>query len=297
MLEDRVDVAAERRHPGDRLALEQDLAGRRLLEPGDHPEGRRLAAARRPEEAVELAPGDPQGHLVDRDDVAEALGHLEDLDVRRRDRPPTPPSRSVGSSGRDRGAGCGDRWVAGGHGCGQRRPRGWDAERLGTLHPPRTGQRMVRAAGASVKGRCARRAPRPWAPPSGCRRRPVRVDPAVPRMAGDVCRDHGRRRRHPPLAAVLARAPQAVPRAVPGRDALPEDRPPACSGLSSTSTSRMSRSWPPVATQRSPASSARASSVARGARRPEHGRRGRAGDARHRSRPRTRSWSCCRPTT
>ena len=51
MLEDRVDVAPVRRHAGDRLAGEEDLALGRLLEPGDHPQGRRLAAARRPEEA------------------------------------------------------------------------------------------------------------------------------------------------------------------------------------------------------------------------------------------------------
>ena len=60
VLEDRVDVAPVRRHAGDRLAGEQDLALGRLLEAGDHPEGRRLAAAGRPEDRVELAVRDPQ---------------------------------------------------------------------------------------------------------------------------------------------------------------------------------------------------------------------------------------------
>jgi hypothetical protein len=48
VLEDGVDVALVRRHAGDRLAGEQDLALGRLLEAGDHAQGRRLAAARRP---------------------------------------------------------------------------------------------------------------------------------------------------------------------------------------------------------------------------------------------------------
>jgi len=82
VLEDRVDVAAVGRDAGNRLAGEQDLAGGRLFEPGDHPEGRRLAAAGRPEEAVEGATGDSKGHPVDGRDIAEDLCDVDDLDIR-----------------------------------------------------------------------------------------------------------------------------------------------------------------------------------------------------------------------
>ena len=83
MLEDRVDVALVRRDAGDRLAGEEDLALGRLLEAGDHPQGRRLAAAGRAEQAVERAAAAiVQRHPVDRDDVAEALRDVDDLDVR-----------------------------------------------------------------------------------------------------------------------------------------------------------------------------------------------------------------------
>ncbi len=81
VLEDRVDVAPVRRDAGDRLAGEEDLALGRLLEAGDHPQRRGLAAARRAEERVELAAGDPQVHPVDGGDVAEPLRDPEDLDV------------------------------------------------------------------------------------------------------------------------------------------------------------------------------------------------------------------------
>ena len=55
--------------PAIGCAGEEDLALGRLLEAGDHPQGRRLAAARRPEERVERAAGDREVHVVDRDDV------------------------------------------------------------------------------------------------------------------------------------------------------------------------------------------------------------------------------------
>src|SRR4029077_13410494 len=55
VLEDRVDVAAIRRHAGDGLPGEQDLAAGRLLEARDHPECRGLAAARWAEERIEGA--------------------------------------------------------------------------------------------------------------------------------------------------------------------------------------------------------------------------------------------------
>src|SRR5688572_1023056 len=49
------------------------MAMSRFFEPGDHPEGRALAAARRPEEHQELLVGDLEREIVDRDDVTEAL--------------------------------------------------------------------------------------------------------------------------------------------------------------------------------------------------------------------------------
>ena len=84
VLEDRVHVAPVGRDAGDGLAGEVDLARGRLLEAGDHAQGRGLAAARRPEERVERPARDRQAHRVDRDDVPEPLGHVHDLDVRRR---------------------------------------------------------------------------------------------------------------------------------------------------------------------------------------------------------------------
>ena len=46
-LEDRVDVALVRRRAGDVLAADEDRAGRRVAEAGDHPQRGGLAAARR----------------------------------------------------------------------------------------------------------------------------------------------------------------------------------------------------------------------------------------------------------
>ena len=53
---------------GDVLAAEQDLAAGRQFEPGDHPQRRRLAAARRPEHDEELAVGDGEIGVLHRDE-------------------------------------------------------------------------------------------------------------------------------------------------------------------------------------------------------------------------------------
>ena len=55
--------------------------GGRLLEPADHPQGRRLAAARRAEEAEELAVAHLEVDVVDGEHVAERLRHLDEPDV------------------------------------------------------------------------------------------------------------------------------------------------------------------------------------------------------------------------
>ena len=57
VLEDAVDVALVRRRLGDVGAVQEDLAGGRLLEAGDHAQGRGLPAAGRPEQREELAAG------------------------------------------------------------------------------------------------------------------------------------------------------------------------------------------------------------------------------------------------
>ena len=52
-----------------------------LLEAGDDPQRRRLARARRAEQREELAVGDRQVDVVDRDDVAVGLPDSGDADV------------------------------------------------------------------------------------------------------------------------------------------------------------------------------------------------------------------------
>ena len=71
VLEDRVDVAVERRDRGHVLAVEQDPAGGRQLEAGDHPQGRRLARAGRTEHREELAVGTSRSIPSTATDVAE----------------------------------------------------------------------------------------------------------------------------------------------------------------------------------------------------------------------------------
>jgi hypothetical protein len=50
------------------------------FETADHAQGRRLAAARRPEHGHELAFPDLEAHIVDRDDAREDLGEIMDFD-------------------------------------------------------------------------------------------------------------------------------------------------------------------------------------------------------------------------
>src|SRR5262249_40176444 len=69
------------RHRGDVFAVEQDLAGGRALEAGDHPQRRRLAAARRTEQREEFARVDEGVDAVDRDRLVEALGQRAELNL------------------------------------------------------------------------------------------------------------------------------------------------------------------------------------------------------------------------
>ena len=72
-LEHEADVPRPRRDVRDVLVVEPDAAGARLDQPREHPQGRRLAAARRPEQRDELAVGDVEVELVDGDRRAVAL--------------------------------------------------------------------------------------------------------------------------------------------------------------------------------------------------------------------------------
>ena len=82
VLEHGVDVALVRWHPRDVDPLEPDRAFGRSLETRDHPQRGRLPAAGRAEQREELARGDGEVRLGDRDVVREALRDVVDLDDR-----------------------------------------------------------------------------------------------------------------------------------------------------------------------------------------------------------------------
>ena len=71
---------------GGRLAVDPDVAGRRLDEVGDQPQQRRLAAPRRPDQADELAGRDGEVDVDERVDLAGRAG-VEHLAGARRPRP------------------------------------------------------------------------------------------------------------------------------------------------------------------------------------------------------------------
>src|SRR5262245_8717999 len=77
-LEHESDVALRGTPKGHVLAIEEDLAGSRQLESGDHPERRRLAAAGWAEKAEERAVGNGEARLLHGGEVAEHLAKLLD---------------------------------------------------------------------------------------------------------------------------------------------------------------------------------------------------------------------------
>ena len=79
-LEDRVDLALVGRQVGDVLAVEQDPPLVGLLEPGQDPQQRRLAAARGAEQREELPAPDRQRHPVHGADLAEVLVDVLELE-------------------------------------------------------------------------------------------------------------------------------------------------------------------------------------------------------------------------
>ena len=64
----------------DRLAVQADLAGGRILETSDHTQAGGLAAARRPQHREELAVADVHIDMVYRDDFAELLDNVAHFD-------------------------------------------------------------------------------------------------------------------------------------------------------------------------------------------------------------------------
>src|SRR5207248_6169499 len=67
---------------GDVAAFNEDLSGAHLLEAGDEPQQRRLAAARGPEQHDEAAALGAKAHALDRRHAAIALRHLLENDLR-----------------------------------------------------------------------------------------------------------------------------------------------------------------------------------------------------------------------
>lgn len=79
-IEGDIDPAgAERVH--DRMAAQPDVSVGRPVEAGDHAQGRRLAAARRPEKEEERPTFDRQTYVIYRNDIAETLADIDELDV------------------------------------------------------------------------------------------------------------------------------------------------------------------------------------------------------------------------
>ena len=81
MLEHEADVALAHVRAGRVLAVEQDLALVGELEPGDDAQERGLAAARGPEQRHQLAGRERQAHVVERDEAAERLADILNLDA------------------------------------------------------------------------------------------------------------------------------------------------------------------------------------------------------------------------
>src|SRR6185312_1872732 len=76
------DVALVGRHRKQRLSLQQYVARRRVLKPGDGVERRRLAGARWPEEGEELALRNIDGDVMDGAHRAERLADVADRQKR-----------------------------------------------------------------------------------------------------------------------------------------------------------------------------------------------------------------------
>ena len=86
MLEHHIDRSAIGRQVIHLLTVQKDRPGCGGLEPGQHPQRRRLAAARRPKEGQELSAPDGQGQVGCRNDRSVMLGRAAKLGDGRRGR-------------------------------------------------------------------------------------------------------------------------------------------------------------------------------------------------------------------
>jgi hypothetical protein len=82
VLEDHRDVALARRHTVHQRIADEHRARRHRLEPGEHPQRRRLAGAGRPHEHHELRVGDLQRQLAHGLHLAEQLPDVVEADGR-----------------------------------------------------------------------------------------------------------------------------------------------------------------------------------------------------------------------
>ena len=73
VLEHHVDRTMVWRHPGLRLAVDEDVAQGGLLETRQHPQQRRLAASGSTKKGKELSLANVEGYIVDSLDAAEVL--------------------------------------------------------------------------------------------------------------------------------------------------------------------------------------------------------------------------------
>ena len=80
-LEHHGDIPVLRLKVVHHLAVDLDIAAGDLLETGDHPHGRGLAAARRPEQHEELLVRDIQIEIIDGDEVTPSLGQVSQSDL------------------------------------------------------------------------------------------------------------------------------------------------------------------------------------------------------------------------
>ena len=81
MLEDETDLALAHADGARVLAVEQHLAGVRRLQPGDDAQQRGLARARQTQQRDQLAGLDVQVDIVERNEVAEPLADVFELDA------------------------------------------------------------------------------------------------------------------------------------------------------------------------------------------------------------------------
>ena len=79
-LKDHAEVAALRRQMGDHALVDEDVAGRRLDEPGDRHEDRRLAGPRRAQQREEIAAPDREGDVVDGAHPTVVLAETPDVE-------------------------------------------------------------------------------------------------------------------------------------------------------------------------------------------------------------------------